>query len=252
MQKVPLILFLLNIITACSVYRNYPDSSGANNSRSDFSLASIRENNISDSSFFIQKAKIEIQGRDRKDDFLASIKFKNHDSILISVRSMTGIELVRIFIEKDSVFVNERLNNINLYGTIHEFVRKYGVTKNLLCIMLGDLIYSDSQEKNLIGENGRSKFFETKVDNRKIEYEIDFIRGKVTYTKVYDIDSKQDISLKYNDFKSTGNCKFAQKIYITGYHDFSKITIDIKRIESPFSGEIRFKKAADSDLRRIE
>ena len=165
---------------------------------------------------------------------------------------MTGIELVRIFIEKDSVFVNERLNNINLYGTIHEFVRKYGVSKNLLYIMLGDLVYSDSQEQNLIFENGKSNFFETKVDNRKIEYEIDFIRRKVLNTRVYDIDNKLDIALKYNDFKSTGNCKFAQKIYITGYHDFSKITIDIKRIESPFSGEIRFKKAADSDLRRIE
>jgi len=243
---------MLNIITACSVYRNYPDSSGADNSRSDLSLASIRENNISDSSFFIQKAKIELKAGNSKDDFLASIKFRNHDSILISVRSMTGIELVRIFIEKDSVFVNERLNNLNLYGTIHEFVRKYGVTKNLLCIMLGDLIYSDSQEKNLIGENGRSKFFETKVDNRKIEYEIDFIRRKVLNTRVYDIDNKLDIALKYNDFKSTGNCKFAQRIDITGYHDYNRITIDIKKIDSPFSGEMRFKKATVSDLRRIE
>ena len=118
--------------------------------------------------------------------------------------------------------------------------------------MLGDLIYSDSEGKNLINEEEKSKFLKTVVDNRKVEYEVDFIRGKVLNTKVFDIEGAKDITLKYNDFKSTGNCKFAQKIYITGYHDFSKITIDIKRIESPFSGEIRFKKAADSDLRRIE
>jgi len=242
----------LNIITACSVYRNYTDTSGAKNSRSDFDLVRIKENNISGNSFIIQKAKIEIQGRGSKDGFLASIKFKNNDSILISVRSMTGIELVRIFIEKDSVFVNERLNNLNFCGTIHEFVRKYGVSKNLIYIMLGDLIYSDSEGKNLINEEEKSKFLKTVVDNRKVEYEVDFIRGKVLNTKVFDIEGAKDITLKYNDFKSTGNCKFAQRIDITGYHDYSKITIDIKRIETPFYGEIRFKKAPVSDLRRIE
>ena len=252
MQKIPLILLLLNIITACSVYRNYPDNFGANNIRSDLSLASIRENNISDSSFFIQKAKIEIQGRDSKDAFLASIKFKNHDSILISVRSMTGIEIVRVFIERDSVFINERLNNSNFYGTIHEFVSKYGVSKNLIYIMLGDLIYSDSDIKNLINENGKSQFLEAIVDKRKVEYEVDFVRGKVLNTKVYNIGDQKDFILKYNNFKSTGNFKFAQRIDITGYHDYKRIIIDIKRIEKPFSGEIRFKKSAVSDLRRIE
>jgi len=242
----------LNIITACSVYRNYPDSSGANNSRGDFDLVSIRENNISDNSFFIQKAKIELQGRDSKDGFLASIKFKNQDSILISVRSMTGIELVRVFIEKDSVFVNERLNNSIFYRTVHELERKYSVSKNLIYIMLGDLIYSESDVKNLNKENAKSKFLETIVDDRKVEYEVDFNRGKVLNTKVYDIGDQKEITLKYNEFKRAGNCKFAQKIDITGYRDYRRIIIDIKRIDTPFSGEIRFKKTPVSDLRRIE
>ena len=72
-------------------------------------MESIIKNNLSKENFYIQKADIKVTQDNISVRFIASIKFRKPDSLLISVKSRTGIEAGRAFITKDTILINDRI-----------------------------------------------------------------------------------------------------------------------------------------------
>ena len=74
---------------------------------------------------------------------IADIKFRKPDSMLITVRSRTGIEAGRAFISKDTLIVKDRLNKKLLVGKPEALGTKYGVDPSFLFTVLGDIVVEE-------------------------------------------------------------------------------------------------------------
>ncbi|MBE0654758.1 MAG: DUF4292 domain-containing protein, partial [Bacteroidales bacterium] len=119
MQKTVVILVVLLLVTNCSVSKfKAKERSGTY----DYEAGSLEVNkledyNLTNLSFYIQKADIEVISRGGKESLLASVKYRFPDSYLISLRTRTGIEAARVLIRSDSVFINDRINRAMYYGS---------------------------------------------------------------------------------------------------------------------------------------
>ena len=122
MRKIVIILFLAIIAGGCYVNRKAANvvtlSDGV--AENETILERTERQNITSRGFNIQKAEIEFNNQYGNQKFLASIKFEYPEKYLISLKSRTGIEGVRVFINKDSVFVNDRINKKLYIGYFNE------------------------------------------------------------------------------------------------------------------------------------
>ena len=91
-------MFLAIIAGGCSVARKTVNTTIVTTTESKSILDITERQNISSAGFFIQKAEVEYNNQYGSQKFLASIKFEYPDKYLISLKSRTGIEGVRIFI----------------------------------------------------------------------------------------------------------------------------------------------------------
>ena len=117
MSKIKIILLISLLASACSVSRRnvvvYEESVGDKLSLFD----RTREKNITETDFNIRKAEIEIKNNDQKQKLLANLKYKNPGTYLLSIRGKTGIEAARVYITKDTILINDRINKRLFYGS---------------------------------------------------------------------------------------------------------------------------------------
>lgn len=242
MRKITVILFLVVLITGCSVFR-YAGSSNEGVSTGiitgDVSERVIKQN-ITFNSFFIRKAEIEFTTMEGREKFLCSIKFERPDKYLISLKSRTGIEAARIFITKDTILINDRINRKQYYGSTQYLKSKYGITASFIPLIFGDYI-----EDN-ISDNNQAKCFEGKMDidclvsGIKIKYVIDCKKGKSISATPGDSLNDEGIEIQYDDFFKTGEILTPGKIEIRDFQRQATIEIRIQNIESPWDGSIEF------------
>jgi hypothetical protein len=216
---------------------NNPDIETIDNQlRSDFD-SYVEGRNISTRNFFITKARIELLSIDKKENILASIKYLYPDTYLISIRNVTGIEAARIYITKDTLIINDRINRQILYGKPKIVGRKYGVTPEIFPIFLGDLI----GEKRTSSANGCDKGFSSvnsTIDGAKIQYLLDCKRGKAVSAIREGSNNKDFYKLSFEKFNKIGDLIYPESIKVE-YSDM-KINIRIEKIEYPWTGSIEF------------
>jgi hypothetical protein len=105
-----LILFILIQIWGCTPGLFVSDNTGAK--EEDYLkniLDDIRNNNITEENFFIEKADIDLTINNSTNRYLFSVKYEKPDKFLLSIKSRTGIEGARILITKDTLLVNDRI-----------------------------------------------------------------------------------------------------------------------------------------------
>ena len=73
-------------------------------------LEDIINQNLIERSFFIEKAEFRIRTEEGEKSGVGTVKFLMPDKFLISIKSRTGIEIARIFINGDSIMANDRFN----------------------------------------------------------------------------------------------------------------------------------------------
>jgi hypothetical protein len=239
LQKIGYILYLFIFLTGCSVVKK--KSVSENNIIEEpvsNLLEGVEKQNITNRNFFIQKAEIEVISDEYNQKFLASIKFNYPDSYLLSFKSKTGIEVARIFITEDTVLINDRFNKRLYFGKPENLKNKYGITYQLLPVILGDLIKSKGKSVDNIICTDNKADISCSLSGVKIDYVVDCKKMKV-------ISASQEISLKtnytdikYENFVKAGNGLVPTKIRV----DFNEsvISVKIEKIESPWEGTIEF------------
>lgn len=242
MQKISSILFLVVIISGCSVLKKGSDkyAGDSDNYLPVNNIQSTKSKNITANSFFIEKAEIEIVSPGLKEKFLGSIKFEKEGKYLISLKSLTGIEVARIFVSEDTLLANDRINRKLYYGYPDYFLRKYGIPEALLPVIFGDLV----------GDKIAGKDSSECIDGRlnqaylikgiRMLYVIDCKKNKIISAVPENSFRSESFRINYTKFTKRNELIFPVQIDITDTQRNTTIKIKIIKITSGLKDKIEF------------
>ena len=228
------------LISGCSIIRNSKTTHTRVNRVTENIIESVKNQNITNASFFIQKAEIELSNEEGKQKFIATIKFEYPDKYLISIKGRTGIEGARIYITPDTLFANDRINKRLYSGTSLYLSRKFGLTQSFLPLILGDIVLDKTCEdikEKCSGENLNKNCV---VKGVMLNYNIDCKRGKIISASQINNFEKQGITIRYEGFISIGDFLIPKKIKFENPEYMTEINIRILKIEIPWSGKVNF------------
>jgi hypothetical protein len=241
LQKIIPIVFLLAVaFSGCSVAGKTGktgsgttlDATGGNR------LETVISNNLSNNDFYIRRADIRVRQENVTVNLNASIKFRRPDSLMISVRSGIGVEAGKGFLTGDTVIVNDRFNRKLMVGDPEEIKSKYGIDPALVYVLLGDLIVGKDDSGSLLNcQKGEFKR-QYNVEGRNVEYTVDCQRRKVKRVYLEGDVRTGNITILLSGLVKDGNILYPQKITINDDLKELDIEIEIRRIESPWSGSI--------------
>lgn len=209
---------------------------------------SVKLQNITDSGFFIQKAEFEITTQNGKEKFIGNIRYRNPAVYLISLRSRTGIEGARIYITKDSIFVNDRINK-KLYSTTSLYLkRKFGFTQGCLPLIFGDIVSDRNYGQGPETCSGESIKMNCSTGGMKFNYEIDCRTRKVIIANEINNFSGEGLKIKYGSFFRVGNILIPKVVEIEDPQYNASVKIRIMKVEYPWKGTIKFVPGKDYEL----
>lgn len=233
MPRITLILFVSILISGCSSLRRAGIVS-INTGNKEISTTEIKKLNLTNSDFIIQKAEIEIRSDNDSKNLTASVKYKAGGIYLLIIRSKAGIEAARIYLTRDTILINDRVNR-KLYCASPDYLYgKYGITVEALPLLFGDFLYKKMPENLiLICKDGLSELRD-KILNKDVNYTIVCSIGKVKLAKLGNENTEDFILLSYNKLRKIDNSVFPTKIEIEDSFKKSVIKINIEKID--FSG----------------
>lgn len=242
MRKITIILILGIFIGGCSLTRNIgkvaPEDS--NKLFTGNVLESVKGQNITNFNFFIQKAEIEIVTQKGKGKYLGNIKFEKPDKYLISIRSQTGIEGARIYIDGDTLLVNDRINKKLYFGTSYYLEKKYGLTQSFLPLILGDIVLDKSCEESQEKCSGDKLIMNCLTKGIMLNYEIDCRKRKTILVGQINNFVQNGIKIKYESFRYIGNIFVPRIVELEDYKYNTTIRLKILKIDSMWKGTIKF------------
>jgi len=243
LQKIALILVIVSLLlTSCSVFK-YTEKTGVESSGKLLTvsdLGKIEEQNITKHNFFISKADIEIYGSEGTERAIFNLRYIFPGEYLLSIRNHTGIEAARIYISKDTVLVNDRINRRVYYGSKEDLFNKYGVDQSIIPILFGDFVSDDFVDKTIgVCMNGTLEK-KRNVGDININYILDCKRLKVISAVVENENIKENINLKFSGFKKAKKTEIPGVIEIRNLGEIKKIGLKIRKFEYPWAGSINF------------
>jgi hypothetical protein len=235
-------LFLSLLLDACSVSKKsrVTNASSAVSNADEKTIESVIVNNLSAENFHIQKADINVTQDNFSARFTASIKFRKPDTMLITVRSRAGIEAGRGLITRDTILINDRINNKLLVGSPTVIGPKYGIEPALFFVLFGDLIVKESDKNrsfNCIKGISKEEF---EINGKSVEYIIDCKSLKSTQAYFAGDIKSGNITISFSDIINDSGTRFPRLIEINDDLSSLNIVLEIKKIERPWNGKIGF------------
>lgn len=243
MQKIiTLAAVLLIIITSCSTSRRATERTSARigDSAAGYSISEVLRHNISNESFYISKADIKVEQENVTVRFSASVRFRKPDSLLVVVRSRAGIEAGRGLITKDTILINDRINRNLMIGSARILGSKYGIDAGLVYSLFGDVIIEDHDGQRKIDCRGRGISEVFRYGGRRIEYTFDCTGAKVVRAYFEGDIKSGNITIEYSDFTEAGRIRFPQRIEMIDDLKSLKVVVEIRKMEIPWNGSLRF------------
>jgi hypothetical protein len=252
MQKVvPKILLLSLLLSGCSIFRNAGFKETAK-TKNEFKNCDIVSNNISNNNFYIQKAVVTVSEDDVTNKFLATIKYKLPDSLLISIRAKIGIEIARIFMTDDTLIINDRINKKLRVGNPVDLKNKYGIDPSLVFVIFGDFIIAKEQMQSLVKcQNGSAEdqFF---VEGKRIDYKIDCKKAKIVSASFGGEINKGNIIINFSEFIDYEGIRIPASIGISNDLSNVKASIQIEKANNNYGGVIGgIKKGSNYEVIRL-
>jgi hypothetical protein len=252
MQKViGTILIISVVLGGCSVFRKAENGGKALTSETGKNI-DIVKNNISNKSFYIQKASVTVSENSVTSRFLATIKYKLPDSVLISVKARIGFEAARIFMTKDTLIINDRINRKVRVGNPQVLKKKYGIEPSYIFVILGDFIIE--QESLELPVNCRNGFYNDKflVGDREINYLVDCRKKKIVSASFEGDIKTGDIDLTFSEFISAEDLIMPGIIEVSGTSSSIKAKIEIEKAVNNYQGYIGFKSGGNYEVIRLK
>jgi hypothetical protein len=193
-------------------------------------IEETRKNNLSNDDFNVQRADVVLDVNGDEQKFIASFKYKVPGIWMISMKSNTGIEAARAWINADTVLINDRLHKKLYYGKSSTFEEKYGIPVKAIPVLMGDFIEADRKIENSIdcieGTDEEVIQFEKFV----IEYVISCRENKTRAAKILR-HNKSAVQISYDKTKKDSDRKYPTKIIINDSEENIVIEIKIRNID---------------------
>lgn len=148
------------------------------------------------------KSKIEVSSPFLNQSFPANVQLKKDSLLWFSVA--VGLEVGRAIVNKDSIFVLDRLNRKYYSSSLLSLSEKlqFDVDFNLLqSLILGDVIYKQEKQDSLSSNSLYTSLFQKK-EPFSIESQIDNVSHKLTTLLVNDQRSGNSLGITYSEFIS--------------------------------------------------
>jgi hypothetical protein len=234
------LIFILLLFSACVARRQTPVRTySAPIDSKETIIDSVQKYNLSNSGFYIEKGEISIQRGNKREKFLFTLKFKKPDIFLVSIRNSTGIEGARVFIDNDSIFVNDRINSRLMYGNSGRIEKLTGLPGGSVMTVFGDFLSDGIMHvtNTVISDNKAIVFGVIGAYNFKAN--IDLSKKKVESYIFRENTGKNSITINYSTFDK-GDVPFAKQINFTnGEKELSGI-IRIHKLLYPWNGNLEF------------
>jgi hypothetical protein len=242
LQKIAFILLTVILLWSCSAARMGKSgnsvATGLKHTANVFE--DIQNMNITSKSFFIQKAEIELITGESSEKFVANIRFEYPDKYLISLKSRTGIEGARVYINKDSILVNDRINKIMYLGDSFYFKRKYGLNQSFLPLIFGDLLVDQKETDKNVDCSGNKLNLNSVIKGVLLKYVIDCQKRKILLVNQTGSSNSNGLEIKYDKFYRIENILIPGFIEVAGNEFNTRIKIRILKVEYPWIGSVKF------------
>jgi len=202
-----------------------------------------------DFNYLTAKAKVDFNGQNGT----VHLRMKKDSLIWISITGF-GIEVTRILIRKDSVFVIDRLKKENQFekydiNVLNERFNLEMSFQNLQAIILGNLPYAKSYKDKLTKNLPDYILLQQNRGNLKIDNHVKIATMKLEKVFLSEPTTKASLSIEYNDFGPLDNYIFAYssiiKVVLKDSADsenttlvninFTKIELTDKELNFPFN-----------------
>ena len=242
MRKIAVILILNTLLGGCSISKKLVNTTSEYSSKhiTDNILEDVKERNITNLNFYIEKAEIEIITEKGTEKYTGNIKFEKPDKYLISLKSRSGIEGARIYISNDSILVNDRINRKLYYANDFYLEKKYGFNLSCLPIIFGDIVLVKGYEEN----TGKCLENRCKIDcivqGLRLSYDIDCNKRKVISVNEINNYVQQSLKFKYDSFLSIKEILIPKVMEFEENQHNIHIRIKIKKVDFLWNGSIKF------------
>jgi hypothetical protein len=237
--------FIIVLVTAVLMTTGCSFSGAGKSRRSESSVGSfgtttygeLYSGNITNNGLYIRKISAEIYLDDSRDKVTIILKKDVKGSWLVSIRSFAGIEVARLYADKNEVIVLDRLGRkATVYGWA-ELEKNYGIAYNLLPFLLGDLPIISGSDRRRIDCN------ETAIlTSGNLIYNIiaDCTINKVTTYSVRNSMTGREVSVLTSDFLETGDTRYPSRIELSESLGVFHVKMSIHEIDVLWDGFVEF------------
>ena len=235
-----LIILVLILNYGCTAKRFITERSpGHDEESSERVIDEVKKNNLSEDSFFIEKGDFLLTNNNKTTRFIFSGKFEKPDKFLFSLRNITGIEGARVYLTKDTVLINDRIQKRLLYGKPENLEKIIGLPYFIINVAFGDLLMKEDNGK-YESERITNTLVLTQHYNGGIwKYVLDVNIGKVKSINFSSKIQNEAAILEYSKF-GINDKHIPGIIEMKDNNRNIRIKIRLIRVKVPWDGKIEF------------
>ncbi len=221
---------------------------------------SLRNNILSlhsaaDFNFEYLTAKAKVQSKSTNQDYNLTLNIRMHrnDRIWISINAIGSIEVARLLLTKDSVFIIDRINKQYIakdYALLSSMLKTDIDFFSLQSLLLGNSISKYNMNSSTLSQNDVAYSFVKQKENEKVELGIRKQDSKLIYF-LYELSTGLEPSkfeVNYGEFKLIDGQNFPYLIKVNAVTEKESLTINIvyvkadkvDKLDFPFNVPKRF------------
>jgi hypothetical protein len=205
----------------------------------DMELGSLKQFNVSDSSFFIEKADMILRFNDKTTRFIFSVKHEKPDRYLLSLKSSSGLEGARVYLTRDTLLINDRLNRKLLSGKAKDIERTLGIPYDFINLIFGDIITIYDTADIAIERSADKVVISQPLKSMTLTTIIDFDILKPESAVFLNSEKSEVITLKYSKHLKTDK-RLPGVVEVKDSVRNLTAKIRFYRIQIPWYGKIEF------------
>jgi len=214
------------------------DNTGTYPIRSDRLVSEIYTQNLGERDFEIGKLKLRISENGNMDSFNGFLKHNSMGEILLSVRTIAGIEALRVHMSRDSIRINDRIYRKYSHGSTSEILSRFGFEWEDIGLLFGDIVYMPAGKEYLQCEEGYVEM-KLKKAEKNIRYRVDCKKRKLSFVNVNENESNLNIDGQYTEYQIVEELYYPGNIVIK-INDKYYIDIEIQKLQLVKDQVIRF------------
>jgi len=221
-----------------------------------FNYAEKKRLKIEEVDFEYLQAKSKVKYDDGIQNFNANAHIRiRHDSLIWISISSTGVEALRALIQKDSIFVIDRINKRYKEFTFDSLQNAYNIDFNydmIQAVLVGNLIKTRKNSDKIVKDE---EFFVLQQNNNNLAIDnyVNSKTMKIEKINVRENPSLSSLEIIYEDFQINNEMlfPFENSVFLTYNKNnseltshinikFSRVTINEKKIKFPFNVPNRY------------